>query len=98
MAVLSCVRDLRRPSTRRFSRVQHAAEKLRRRCLCSKEAAANWKTNGRREDPPPYFIMTINSQPEVIFLKPIHGEHRIVVAWQCLMVELGLHFLFDDQY
>lgn len=36
--------------------------------------------------------------PEVIFLRPLHGENRVIVAWQCLMVELGIHFAFDDRY
>ena len=36
------------------------------------------------------------TNPEVIFLRPLHGENRVVVAWQCQMVELGVHFAFDD--
>lgn len=36
--------------------------------------------------------------PEVIFLKPLHGETKRETAWQCLMVEFGIYFAFDDQY
>lgn len=34
-------------------------------------------------------------KPEVIFLRPLHGETRRETAWQCLMVEFGIHFAFD---
>src|ERR1051325_2114317 len=36
--------------------------------------------------------------PEVVFLRPLHGETKRETAWQCLMVEFGIHFAFDEQY
>ena len=36
--------------------------------------------------------------PEVLFLRPIGEETKREIAWQCLMVEYGIHFSFDDSY
>ena len=38
------------------------------------------------------------SDPEVVFLQPLHGEDKRSIAWQCLMVEHGIHFAFGDRY
>ena len=35
---------------------------------------------------------------EVLYLRPIDGETKLETAWQCLMVEFGIDFAFDENH